>query len=100
MQYRTLGRTGIQVGEIGIGCEGFIGKTGEQVREMVDLMVAAGVNCIDLYTPNPQVRIGFGGRSHRGKTGEICSPGPHLLGVERRSIQTHPDSDRGKRGDG
>ena len=56
MQYRTLGRTGIQVGEIGMGCEGFTGKTTEQVREMVDLMESAGVNCIDLYTPNPQVR--------------------------------------------
>ena len=78
MQYRTLGRTGIQVGEIGIGCEGFIGKTGEQVREMVDLMVAAGVNCIDLYTPNPQVRIGLGaameGRRERFVLqGHICS---------------------------
>ena len=78
MQYRTLGRTGIQVGEIGIGCEGFIGKTGEQVREMVDLMVAAGVNCIDLYTPNPEVRIGLGaaieGRRERFVLqGHICS---------------------------
>ena len=31
MQQRTLGRTGIQVGEIGMGCEGFMGKTAEQV---------------------------------------------------------------------
>ena len=35
-----------------MGCEGFVGKTAEQIREMVDLMEAAGVNCIDLYTPN------------------------------------------------
>ena len=60
MQYRTLGRTGIQVGEIGMGCEGFTGKTTEQVREMVDLMASARVNCIDLYTPNPQVRSDLG----------------------------------------
>ena len=50
MQQRTLGRTGIQVGEIGMGCEGFMGKTAEQVMEMVDVMDAAGVSCIDLYT--------------------------------------------------
>ena len=60
MEYRTLGRTGIRVGEIGMGCEGFVGKTAEQIREMVDLMEAAGVNCIDLYTPNPQVREDLG----------------------------------------
>ena len=63
MQQRTLGRTGIQVGEIGMGCEGFMGKTAEQVMEMVDVMDAAGVSCIDLYTPNPDVRdsLGLGG---------------------------------------
>ncbi len=60
MQQRTLGRTGIQVGEIGMGCEGFMGKTAEQVMEMVDVMDAAGVSCIDLYTPNPDVRDNLG----------------------------------------
>lgn len=60
MNYRTLGRTGMMAGEIGMGCEGFIGKTPAEVREMVDLMESAGVNCIDLYTPNPQVRRDLG----------------------------------------
>ena len=60
MQKRTLGRTGIQVGEIGMGCEGFIGKSPEQMKEMVDIMEAAGVNCIDLYTPDPDVRENLG----------------------------------------
>lgn len=78
MQIRALGRTGIQVGEIGMGCEGFIGKTAGQVREMVDLMASAGVNCIDLYTPNPQVRSDLGAalEGRREKfvlQGHICS---------------------------
>ena len=78
MQYRTLGRTGIQVGEIGMGCEGFTGKTAGQVLEMVDLMASAGVNCIDLYTPNPQVRgdLGAALEGRREKfvlQGHICS---------------------------
>ena len=60
MQYRTLGRTGIQVSEIGMGCEGFSGKTAEQVREMADLMESAGVNCIDLYTPEPALLDNLG----------------------------------------
>lgn len=78
MQYRTLGRTGIQVGEIGMGCEGFTGKTTAQIQEMVDLMDSAGVNCIDLYTPDPQVREGLGAalEGRREKfvlQGHICS---------------------------
>ena len=60
MEYRELGRTGLKVSEIGMGCEGFVGKSQAQIREMVDLMEGAGVNCIDLYTPDPQVRTGLG----------------------------------------
>ena len=60
MEYRELGRTGLKVSEIGMGCEGFVGKPYEQVKEMVDVMEAAGVNCIDLYTSNPQVRTDLG----------------------------------------
>ena len=63
MNYRTLGRTGIQVGEVGIGCEGFLEKSRETVREMLE---ALGINCIDLYTPNPEVRVNLG-RALRGR---------------------------------
>ena len=60
MVYRTLGRSGLRVGEIGIGCEGFIEKTPAQVREFIDVMEAAGANCIDLYSPNPDMRSSLG----------------------------------------
>lgn len=60
MIYRELGNTGIKVSEIGIGCEGFIDKTADQVREFVDLMEQEGVNCIDLYSPNPMFRSSLG----------------------------------------
>ena len=66
MRYRTLGRTGIRVGEIGMGCEGFLEKTPEEVSRWLDVMEAAGVNCIDLYAPNPDFRSSLG-RALRGR---------------------------------
>ncbi|MDL2217799.1 aldo/keto reductase [Christensenellaceae bacterium OttesenSCG-928-M15] len=57
---RELGRTGIKVSEIGMGCEGFVDKPYEQVKAYIDLMEKEGVNCIDLYTPNPEMRSMLG----------------------------------------
>ena len=60
MNYRTLGRTGLKVSEIGMGCEGLVDKSYDQVKEFVDKMEALGVNCIDLYSPNPDMRSNLG----------------------------------------
>ena len=66
MNYRTLGRTGLKVSEIAMGCEGLVDKSPGQVKEFVDRMEALGINCIDLYTPNPEVRVNLG-RALRGR---------------------------------
>ena len=36
MNYRMLGRTGLSVSEIGLGCEGFAGKSMELTKKMFD----------------------------------------------------------------
>ncbi len=60
MIYRTLGNTNLRPSEIGMGCEGFLDKTAEEVRALADKMEALGVNCIDLYAPNPDFRSNLG----------------------------------------
>ncbi|MDO4544401.1 MAG: aldo/keto reductase [Clostridia bacterium] len=60
MRYRELGNTGIKVSEIGLGCEGFIDKDEAFTNEMFALAFEHGVNCMDMYSPNPdmQRRVG------------------------------------------
>jgi len=60
MILRELGNTGIKVSEIGIGCEGFVGKDTAFAKNMLDIMEEKGVNCIDLYSPDPDMRSLFG----------------------------------------
>ena len=81
MRYRTLGRTGLRVSEIGVGCEGFLEKTPEEVGEWVDVCQAAGVNCIDLYAPNPEFRSSLG-RALRGRREKFVLQA-HLCSVWR-----------------
>ena len=60
MNYRKLGRTGISVSEVGMGCEGFLEKSDETVKQFLDIMEAGGANCIDLYSPDPLMRSAVG----------------------------------------
>lgn len=60
MDYRILGRTGLRVSEIGLGCEYLAKMDGSGIREILDAAVAAGVNYFDLFSPEPHVRDAFG----------------------------------------
>lgn len=60
MEYRTLGRTGLSVSAIALGCEGFMNKTAEQVCAEMDYAIGRGVNFIDIYSPNPELRSNIG----------------------------------------
>lgn len=60
MRKRTLGRTGIEVGEIGIGCEGFNGKTMEGTQEMVDFCMENGINFFEMFSSDPALRSQVG----------------------------------------
>lgn len=60
MEYRILGRTGIRVSVIALGCEGFIHKTSEEVKSDFEYAIARGINFVDIYSSNPDLRENIG----------------------------------------
>lgn len=79
MNYRELKRcSNLKVSEIALGCEGFIGKTREEFKDMLDRAMELGINFIDMYTSNPEFRDNMGAAiaGRRDKIvlqGHICS---------------------------
>ncbi|MBU9744210.1 aldo/keto reductase [Lachnospiraceae bacterium ASD3451] len=66
MNYRNLGSTGLSVSEIGLGCEGFAGQNGAMTKTLIDAAEEHGINYIDLYIPDPAIRVLIG-KALRGR---------------------------------
>jgi predicted aldo/keto reductase-like oxidoreductase len=60
MIYRKLGNTDLNVSTISLGCEGFMNKDTETVKRQFDFAIANGVNFIDIYASNPDLRANIG----------------------------------------
>ncbi len=60
MQYRTLGRTGLRAGVIGLGTEYLLEVPRRQAIEVVRRAVDAGVNYFDLFYAQPAFRDTMG----------------------------------------
>jgi len=60
MNYRTLGRTGLSVSEVGYGAEHLEGKEPAVVDAVVGRAVEAGVNIMDVFMPGAQIRSQLG----------------------------------------
>lgn len=78
MEYRTLGRTGLTVGEIGLGGEWFNGLTAEESTAIIDAALENGINFIDIFMPQAPTRdhlgIALAGRRERFVIqGHLCT---------------------------
>lgn len=60
MEYRRLGKTEFMVSEIGLGCEHLEGKPYETVESVVHAALDGGVNVIDAFMSQPQIRTDIG----------------------------------------
>ena len=60
MRYRTLGKTGLKVSEIGLGGEWLERHSTEEVKEVIDVCQKEGINILDCWMPEPNVRSNIG----------------------------------------
>lgn len=60
MVYRQLGNTGLKVSEIGVGGEWLERHNGQEVKAVLDLCFAEGMNIIDCFMSEPNVRSNIG----------------------------------------
>ena len=60
MQYRKLGNTGLMVSEIGVGGEWLERHNAKEVKAVMDACYARGINIVDCFMSEPNVRTNIG----------------------------------------
>lgn len=66
MQYRTLGKTGLSVSEIGLGAEWLERHTLEEIKDVMKRCEESGINILDCWMAEPNVRSNIG-KAMKGK---------------------------------
>ena len=60
MKFRTLGKSGLTVSEVGLGCEHLQGQNADAVCAVVDEALRQDINILDVFMSEPQVRTDLG----------------------------------------
>lgn len=60
MNYRKLGKTGLMVSEIGLGGEWLERHNADEVKAVIDCCEEAGINILDCWMAEPNVRSNIG----------------------------------------
>jgi hypothetical protein len=81
MEYRTLGKTGLQVSAISLGTEYLINQSSEHVSSVIHEAIAQGINYFDLFFAQPRFRdqMGAAFKGYREKVNLVA----HLGAIER-----------------
>lgn len=66
MNYRTLGKTGLRVSEVALGAEWLERHTEEECKEVIDYCGEKGINFLDCWMSEPNVRSNIG-KALKGK---------------------------------
>jgi len=74
MNYRKLGRTGMTVSEISLGCEHMQGKDYALIKTVIDAALDMGVNFLDVFMSEPNVRTNIG-RALQGRRERVIIQG-------------------------
>jgi len=74
MEYRKLGKTGMTVSTISLGCEHLQGKDYSVVKTVIDAAIDGGINFMDVFMSEPQVRTDIG-KALKGRREEVIIQG-------------------------
>lgn len=74
MKYRKLGKTGLTLSEVGFGAEHLEKMAYDKVKPVIDAVLDAGINIIDVFMPEPNVRTNIG-RALAGRRQKVLIQG-------------------------
>ncbi|MDR3120715.1 MAG: aldo/keto reductase, partial [Clostridiales bacterium] len=97
MRYRALGKSGIKVSEIGLGCEHLEGRPEKDVYAVVERARHYGVNIFDVFMSEPNVRTYLGGAfagyrkeiTIQGHIGALWQNGQYARGRDLDACKRH-----------
>lgn len=75
MIYRRLGRTGEDIGIIGLGCEHMVGMSRRDIEAVVAAAVDEGANYLDIFMPQAEVRDDLGHALGGGRRDKVMVAG-------------------------